>query len=250
MSREMLNEHTWASPEIRAAFPPARTGMSYAGVAAKTAFLLLITAGLATIGWANADSFVGRGSGLVYLLGFIFLIGLTIAAVNNPRLALLAGLVYAVLNGLWIGAISRYYQAVFDGIVVLALLGTLAVCAGVLVLFSVGRFRVSPRGAQIISALVFGIGLLYLVGWLLSLFGVRVDILYGSSPVAILLGLLILGVAASTLLVDCTFVEQGVRAGVPRTAEWYAAFGIVSSIVWIYVEVLRLLARTGQARNQ
>jgi uncharacterized YccA/Bax inhibitor family protein len=59
------------------------------------------------------------------------------------------------------------------------------------------------------------------------------------------IGLIILGVAASTLLVDLTYVEQGVRAGVPKGAEWYAAFGIVSSIVWIYLEVLRLLARLG-----
>ena len=186
---------------------------------------------------------------MVYLVGFIVLIGLSIAAVHNPRLALLAGLLYAVLNGLWIGAISRYYDEVFDGIVGVALLGTLAVCVGVLLLFSVAGFRVTARGAQIIAVLVVGIGLLYLFGWVFSLFGVDLDFLYGSSPAAIVLGLIILGVAASTLLVDLTYVEQGVKAGVPKGAEWYAALGIVSSIVWIYLEVLRLLARLG-ARNR
>ncbi len=249
MSREMLNEQTWSSPEIRSAFAPSRAAMSYGGVAIRTGLFLAIIAILAMVGWSVSDSLTGRGSGLLYLLGFFVLIGLSIAAVNNPRLALVAGLVYAVLNGLWIGAISRYYDVVFDGIVGAALMGTLAVCLGVLILFSVAGFRVTARGAQIISALVLGISLLYLFGWILSLFGIDLDFLYGSSPTAILVGLLILAVAASTLLVDLTYVEQGVQAGAPRSAEWYAAFGIVSSIVWIYLEVLRLLARLAASRN-
>jgi uncharacterized YccA/Bax inhibitor family protein len=249
MSREMLNDKTWSSAEIRSAYPTQAATMSYGGVAVKTAFFLVVIMGFATIGWSNADTFTGRGSGLIYLIGFFILIGLTIAAVHNPRLALVAGLGYAVLNGLWIGAISRFYEEVFDGIVGLALVGTMAIAFGVLILYSVGKFRITPRGAQIISVLVLGIGLLYFASWIFSLFGYRWDFLWGSSPVAILIGLLILGVAASTLLVDFTYVEQGVKGGVPKSAEWYAAFGIVSSIVWIYLEVLRLLARLA-ARNQ
>ena len=249
MSREMLNDQTWSSNEIRSAFAQGRASMSYGGVAVKTGLFLVVIGVLAAIGWANSDAVTGRGSGLAYLVGFIILIGLSIAAVHNPRLALLAGLLYAVLNGLWIGAISRYYDQVFDGIVGAALLGTLAVCVAVLLLFSLAGFRVSARGAQIIAVLVFGIGLLYLLGWILSLVGIDLDFLYGSSPTAIAIGLVILGVAASTLLVDLTYVEQGVKAQVPKGAEWYAAFGIVSSIVWIYLEVLRLLARLG-ARNR
>lgn len=249
MSREMLNDQTWSSAEIRS-FTPSPTSMTFGGVAAKTGFFLAIIGGLAAVGWANSETFAGRGSGLLYLVGFVLLIALSIAAVNNPQLALVAGLLYSVLNGLWMGAISRYYDEVFDGIVGLALLGTLAVCLGVLLLFSVAGFRVTARGAQIISVLVLGIALLYLFSWIMSWFGADLDFLYGSSPTAILLGLIILGVAASTLLVDLTYVEQGVSAGVPKAAEWYAAFGIVSSIVWIYLEVLRLLARVAAARNQ
>lgn len=250
MSREMLNDDTWSSAQMRAAFAPQATRMTYAGVAVKTTFFLVVIAALAAVGWATTGAFTGPGSGLLYFVGFLVLIALTIGAVHNPRLALAAGLLYAVLNGLWIGGISRFYEEVFDGIVGLALLGTLAVCVGVLVLFSLGRFRVTPRGAQIISVLVLGVSLLYLFGWVLSLFGVRLDLLYGSSPAAVLIGLIILGIAASTLLVDFTYVEQGVEAGVPRAAEWYAAFGIVSSIVWIYLEVLRLLARVAARSNR
>lgn len=249
MSREMLNDTTWSSPEIRQAFPARQATMSYGGVALKTVFFLAITVGLAAIGWSNADAFVGRGAGLLYLVGFLVLIAITVAAVHNPALALVAGLFYSALNGMWIGAISRYYELTFDGIVGLALFGTLMVCLAVIVLFSIGGFRVSPRGAQIISALALAISLLYLVSWVLSWFGVTVGILYGSTPAALLLGLVIIAVAASTLLVDLTYVEQGIEAGVPKAAEWYAAFGIVSSIVWLYLEVLRMLARVANNRN-
>jgi uncharacterized YccA/Bax inhibitor family protein len=158
MSREMLNDQTWSSEEVRSAFGPGRASMSYGGVAVKTGLFLVVIGSLAAVGWATSDTFTGRGSGLVYLVGFIVLIGLSIAAVHNPRLALLAGLLYAVLNGLWIGAISRYYDEVFEGIVGVALLGTLAVCVGVLLLFSIAGFRVTARGAQIIAVLVVGIG--------------------------------------------------------------------------------------------
>ncbi len=250
MSRQLLNDDTWSSNEMRTAFPPATATMSYPGVAVKTgAFLVLITA-LAAVGWSIAEPFTGRSYGLLYLVGFVVLIALTIGAAHNPRLALAAGLLYAVLNGLWLGAVSRYYEEVLDGVVGLALLGTLAVCLGVLLLFSVGRFRLTPRGAQIVSVLVLAVTLLYLLSWLLSLFGVGLDLVYGSSPAAIVLGVVILGIAASTLLVDFGYVEQGVRSGAPKAAEWYAALGIVSSIVWVYLEVLRLLARLAARSNR
>ncbi len=250
MSRQMLNDETWSSSEMRTAFPDRASAMTYGGVAVKSAFFLLIIGVLAAIGWSNAETFTGRGSGLVYLIGFIALIALSIAAVNNPRLAFAAGLLYAVLNGLWIGAISRYYEEVFDGVVGLALLGTLAITVGMLVLYSLRVFRVTARGVQIISVMVAGIALLYFFGFILSLFGVNLSFLYGSSPTAIVIGLVILGVAASTLLIDFAQVEAGVKAGAPEAAEWYAAFGIVSSIVWIYLEVLRLLARVKAVQNR
>ena len=249
MSREMLNETTWNSPEIRRAFATRTSTMTYGGVALKTLLFLALIAGLAAIGWANADAFIGRGAGLLYLVGFLVLIAISVAAVHNPALALVAGLFYSILNGMWIGAISRYYETTFDGIVGLALFGTLMICLAVIALFAIGGFRVSPRGAQIISVLVLAVSLLYLVSWVLSWFGITVGLLYDSTPGALLLGLLILGVAASTLLVDLTYVEQGIAAGVPRAAEWYAAFGIVSSIVWIYLEVLRMLARLANRQS-
>jgi len=249
MSREMLNDKTWSSQEIRTAFAPQPKTMSYGGVATKTGLFLIFIGAMASIGWNNSDTFTGRGSGLVYLIGYIILIGLTIMAVNNPKLALVAGLLYSVLTGLWVGAISQYYNEVFDGIVGIALLGTLAIAVAMLILYSLRIFRVTAKGAQIIAAMAFGVAILYFFGFIFSLFGADLDFLYGSSTTAIVLGLIILAIAASTLLVDFSYVESGVKARVPKSAEWYAAFGIVSSLVWIYLEVLRLLARVAARQN-
>lgn len=223
--------------------------MSYGGVALKTSFFLIIIGFLAAIGWNNAETFAGRGAGLSYLIGYIVLIGLTIAAVNNPRLALVAGLLYSGLNGLWMGAISRYYDEVFEGIVGIALLGTMAIMVSMLILYSLRVFRITARVAQVIVVMTFGVALLYFFGFIMSLFGASLDFLYGGSTTALVIGLIILAIAASTLLIDFANVEAGVKAGAPKAAEWYAAFGIVSSLVWIYLEVLRTLARVA-ARNQ
>lgn len=223
--------------------------MSYAGVAVKTGFFLLIIGLLAAIGWNNADAFTGRGAGLGYLFGYIFLIAITIAAVNNPKLALVAGLLYSVLNGLWMGAISRYYNEVFEGIVGIALLGTLAITVAMLILYSLRVFRVTARVVQVIVVMTFGVALLYLFGFIMSLFGASLSFLYGTSTTALVVGLIILAIAASNLLIDFANVEDGVKTGAPKAAEWYAAFGIISSLVWIYLEVLRTLARVA-ARNQ
>ena len=248
MSKQMLDDQTWSSPEIRSSFPTSSSQMSYGGVVVKTCVFVILIAGLAVVGWTNAATYTGKGAGLVYLIGYIVLIAITIAAGRNPKLALPAGLLYSVLTGVWMGAISRYYDEVFDGVVGIALLSTFAITIAMLLLYSLKVFRVTAKFAQILGAMVVGVGLLYLIGWILSLFGIRLDFLYGTSTTAIVVGLIILGIAAATLLLDFANVEQGVKVGAPKAAEWFAALGIVSSLVWIYLEVLRLLARIG-ARN-
>ncbi len=250
MSQEMLNETVWNSEQVREAYPVAerRSTMTLGGVIVKALFLLVIVAALATLGWQVSETLNGVNFGLLYLLGFILLIAITIAAANNPRLAAVAGLLYALLTGLWIGSITRYYATAFDGIVFLALAGTVAVCCAVLLLYLIAPYRVTARVVQVIVALSIGVGLLYLVGFFVTLFGGSFDILYGSSPASIVVGLIILGVAASNLLIDFKFIDEGIRLGAPRQMEWYAALGLVSTLVWVYLEMLRLLARI--ARNR
>jgi uncharacterized YccA/Bax inhibitor family protein len=249
MSTEMLNEDTWTSPEITQAFESQPKQMTYAGVAVKATFFLVLVAGFATVGWNNAATFAGRGSGLIYLVGYIILIGITIAAAHNPRLALVAGLFYSGLTGLWMGAISRYYNEVWEGIVGIALLGTLAIMFAMLILYSLRVFRVTAKVAKVLISMAFAVAILYFFSFILSLFGASLNLLYGGNPVSIVIGIIILAIASSMLLLDFATIESGVKSGAPKAAEWYAALGLTSSLVWIYLEVLRLLARIA-ARNQ
>jgi uncharacterized YccA/Bax inhibitor family protein len=237
----MLNESTFAGVGVRV---EAASTMSVRGTIAKALALFAVTLVSAAAGWrAAADVLVG--SGLWFLLGYLLLVALTLAAAANPRIAPVAGLVYGVLMGLWIGAISRVYEAYYDGIVAQALLASLGTFVACLLLYVSGAFRVTARGVKVIVGATLGIGLLYLMGWLLSIFGL--DLLFWTdpgNPVGIVISVAICLVAALNLFLDFTFVELGVSGRAPRSMEWYAALGLLSTVVWLYLEVLRLLART------
>jgi uncharacterized YccA/Bax inhibitor family protein len=211
--------------------------------------LILVVIALAAVGWHYAPQFLSVTSSLWFLVGYLILLGLTIMVVRNPAIALGVGLVFAIINGMWIGSISRVYEEWYDGVVGKALIGTLAVAAAVLLLFLLTPYRATSRFVQIVAALTVGIGLFYLIVWIMSLFGGNVDFLYGTSPLATILSLFFMGVAAANLLIDFTQIERGVQLGAPRAMEWYSALGVVSTLVWLYLEMLRFLA-AASARNQ
>src|SRR5580765_4613110 len=182
----MLNDATFAPANVEK-MTQGRTvvgTMSYGGTIVKAAFLLALTIGFATVGWRAAAK-VQATSGLWFFLGYILLIALSIAAVGNPRLAAPAGIVYAVLMGLWMGSISRIYEAYYDGIVGQAVLATVAVFAACLLLYSIRAIRVTGRFVRFVLISMLGIGFMYLAGWLVSLFGIRLNFLYDGSSLGI-----------------------------------------------------------------
>ncbi len=247
----MLNDATFSPENARkitggdiTSTVAART-MSYGGTIAKAMFLLALTIGFATVGWRAAAT-VQTTSGLWFFLGYILLIALSFAAAANPRLAMWAGLLYAVLMGLWMGSISRIYEAYYDGIVGEALLASVCVFAACLLLYSVRAIRVTGKFVRFVLISMFGIAFMYLVGWLLSLFGIRLNFLYDGSTVGIGISLFVVLIAAFSLILDFAVIETGVKGGAPKAFEWYSAYGLLTTLVWLYLEVLRLLARTRQ----
>ncbi len=240
MSSQMLNEHTFASTSSTRA-PAAAGTMTLTGTIVKALILLVIAGGFATWGWSVALDWFSQ-SGLWWLFGYFILIGLTIAAVNNPTMAMIAGIVYAVMMGFWMGAVSRMYEIVYDGIVAQALLASVSVFLGCLLLYMVGAVRATPKFTRIVIVATFGILLMYLAAWILSLFGV--DLLMINEPNAwgIALSAGICLVAALNLFIDFTVIDEGVKRGAPDSMEWYAAFGLISTLVWLYAEILRFLA--------
>jgi uncharacterized YccA/Bax inhibitor family protein len=243
VSAQMLNEQTFSSAGARPRHGDVTAAtMSLPGTVARAFALLVVALGFGALGWSVGLDWFSTSSGLWWLIGYFILIGLSVAAVSNPGLALPVGLLFAVLMGFWMGAVSRVYEEQYDGIVAQALLATVSAFVACLVLYLVRAVRVTPRLTRVIITATLGIFILYLVAWLLSLFGV--DLLLWTAPttVGILLSIGICLVAAFNLFLDFAFIEEGVNRGAPAAMEWYAAFGLLSTLVWLYAEILRLLA--------
>jgi len=243
MSAQVLNERSFAAPAVREVTGGREitATMTYGSVIVRALFLLVLTVAFAAVGWrAAADQ--RPTSGMWFFLGYILLIAISIAAARNPRLAAVAGVLYAVLMGFWMGSISRLYETYYDGIVGQALLASVATFFAALVLYSTRAIRVTGRFVQIVLIATAGIALVYLVGWIFSIFGV--DLLFWTKPngigIAISLGICLL--AASNLLIDFAVIETGVRGGAPRVMAWFGAFGLLTTLVWLYLEILRFLA--------
>jgi uncharacterized YccA/Bax inhibitor family protein len=249
MSAQILNDTSFsaeAAREVTGGRPITAT-MTYGSVVVRTLFLLAITVISAGAGWrAAADQ--QPSSGMWFFLGYILLIAISIAAARNPRLAMVAGILYGVLMGFWMGSISHLYETYYDGIVGQALLASVATFLAALLLYASRAIRVTGRFVAIVFIGTAGIALMYLVGWILSLFGV--DLLFWTQPngvgIAISVGICLL--AAANLLVDFAVIEAGVEGGAPRVMAWFGAFGLLTTLVWLYLEILRLLALLRGAR--
>jgi uncharacterized YccA/Bax inhibitor family protein len=164
-------------------------------------------------------------------------LGLVIAFKQSTSAALMLG--YAALEGLFVGGISRVFEDAFDGIVPQAVLGTLSVFAAALFAYKSGRVRATPKFQR--GVLIAGAG--YLVFCLINL-GVVVftDNNLRGGIFGILIGLFAITLAAAFLIMDFDFAEQGVKNGLPERYSWLAAFGLVVTLVWLYIEFLRLIS--------
>jgi uncharacterized YccA/Bax inhibitor family protein len=165
MSTQVLNEQTFAPANVQRALGgrPAERTMTVGGAAVRWFLLLLLVVGFAVFGWNFAVRVVATTSGVLFLLGYFLLIALTFAAVSNPRLAPLLGVVYAALMGTWMGAISRVYEQFYDGIVGQAVFASLSVFAACLVLYGARIVKVTRRFAAVVVGATVGVALLYLV---------------------------------------------------------------------------------------
>ena len=161
---------------------------------------------------------------------------------NKKRSAILAP-IYAVLEGLFLGAISAYFAASYDGIVMRAVMLTMAVLFTMLFLYKSRIIKVTQKFRAGVIAATVGIAVAYLFSFVLQLFGMNMGFMYGGGIMGIIISLVIVGVAALNLVLDFDFIENGAQSGLPKYFEWYAAFGLMVTLVWLYLEILRLLSR-------
>ena len=254
-----------AEPFVRpqAGGPPvATTGrtMSLGGVSAATlfifAFLLVggawgwsqVSQGTPTIGVDGTKvtpvSFDSPGLLIGCLLGAFVIAMVT---VFKPKFARFTAIPYGLLEGAVLGMISHYYNAQFDGIVIQAVLATFGVFLAMLVLYGLRILRATPKFTKGVIAATFGIVIMYLLGWVMSLIFPSVTPFWqGGSLLSIGISVVIVIVAALNLILDFDFIERGSKNNLPAYMDWYAAFGLVVTLVWLYLEMLRLLSKIRQ----
>ena len=148
--------------------------------------------------------------------------------------------------GVAIGTISRLYESQFEGIVLQAIMATAAVFFVMLVLFVTRAIKVTDKLRGVIIGATLGIMLFYLASFVLSLFAVSIPLVWDSGPVGIGFSVLIVGIAAFNLMLDFDLIERGVQARAPKFMEWFGAFALMVTIIWLYIEILRLI---GKVRN-
>ena len=160
-----------------------------------------------------------------------------------PRTAPWLSPVYAVTKGVFLGIISAYFNAMYDGIVTTSLLLTFGVLFSLLAAYSAGVIRVTAKFRAGIIAATFGIMLFYLASWILGMFGVQIPGLFGNGLIGIGFSVIVVVIAALNLVLDFDFIEQGAASQAPKFMEWYGAFGLLVTMVWLYLEILRLMAK-------
>lgn len=154
---------------------------------------------------------------------------------------------YAALEGLFLGAISAVFHAAFadkyPGIIMQAVLLTLGTAAAMYGLYHFGVIRATNTFKKVIVTATMGIAFFYLINMVLRLFGVQMPFLHDNSLLGIGISLFIVAIAALNLILDFDRIEQGAAQGAPKYFEWYGAFGLLVTLVWLYLEILRLLSR-------
>ena len=163
----------------------------------------------------------------------------------KANLAPVLSIPYAALEGLAIGSFSALLERRYPGIAIQAVGLTFAVFAVMLVAYKLNIIRATARFRAVVIGATGAIAVVYLVSMVLGLFHVQAPlmVLISSTPLGIIISLVIVGVAALNLILDFDFIESGAAQGAPRYMEWYAAFGLLVTMVWLYLEILRLLSK-------
>ena len=151
--------------------------------------------------------------------------------------------IYALLEGLFVGGLSSLAESQYPGIVIQAVGLTFGTCLVMLVAFRTGLIKATENFKLGVVAATGGIALFYLVTMVLGMFGVRIPYLFENGLIGIGFSLFVVVIAALNLVLDFDFIEKGASAGVPKYMEWYGAFGLMVTLIWLYIEILRLLTK-------
>jgi uncharacterized YccA/Bax inhibitor family protein len=223
--------------------------MTLNGTVNKTALLLVVTLAGALFSWSQFSAAMAAGNPAAVMPyvwggaigGFVVALATIFKKAWSPFTAPL----YAALEGLFLGAASAMFELRYPGIVIQAVGLTFGTLAALLLAYRSGLIRATEKFKLGVVAATGGIALLYLVNIGMRLFGFQgMAFIHEGSTIGILFSVGVVIVAALNLVLDFDFIERGVERGAPRYMEWYAAFGLLVTLVWLYLEILRLLGKT------
>ncbi len=225
------------------------TTMTVEGTALKTGMLLLLVVGAATFSWMKLADAVAAGGieGAIPWIagGAIGGLILCLATCFKPAWAPYTSPVYAVCEGLFLGGLSAMVETIpmFQGVVFQAVLLTVAIAFCMLICYTTGIIKATEKFKAGVTAAIGGIMLVYLATWILGFFGIGIPFIHGTGIIGIGFCVFVVIVASLTLILDFDFIYQASLSGAPKPMEWYGAFGLLVTLVWLYLEVLDLLMR-------
>jgi uncharacterized YccA/Bax inhibitor family protein len=219
--------------------------MTARGAMTKFGIMFLLLMGTAGLAWKMAADGVNV---IPYMIGsaIIALIVALVLTFKKGWGAVLAP-VYALLEGFFLGSISAYYNNAFQkiapNIVMQAVALTFGVAIAMFLLYNFRIIRATQRFRSIVITATVGLGFFYLISIVLRMFGIDIPFIHEGSTMGIVFSLVVVALAAMNLILDFDMIEQGANAGAPKYMEWYCAFGLMVTMVWLYLEILRLLAK-------
>ena len=215
--------------------------MSLQGTVNKVGILLALVVGGALFTW---NQFYSTGSA-----GFFMPVGLfggmifAVITMFRPTLAMYTAPIYAILQGLFLGGISAAFESMYPGIVIQATGLTFGTLASLLVLYKTGVIKPTENFRLMIVSATMGIAVLYAISFVMSLFGSGIGFIHSNGLFGIGFSLFVVGIAAMNLVLDFDFIEDGAERGAPKYMEWFGAFALMVTLIWLYLEMLRLLAK-------
>ncbi len=222
-------------------------GMTATGTYLKTGFLLLLTIGAGFWGWGQVQTVTVLGVETVFPPDWMFFAYLAtfilgIMAIFAGRFTWLIAMLYSLSYGAILGVTSHYYDARWDGIVLQAVIATVTVFAATWLLYTTGIIKPTGKLAMFVTVGMIGLLLVWGFAWFMSLFGVNFNFLFEPSLFGILFAAFVVLLGALNLPLDFNFVKMSAAAGAPKYMEWYGAYGLMLSMIWMYVSILRLLS--------
>ncbi len=219
--------------------------MTERGTLNKFFLLCVLVIASASCTWSAATG--GKDITSWIWIGALGGLGVAIVTIFKPVWSPFLAPIYALLEGLFVGGISVTYNHIFDKIAPGIIMQAVALTFGTVIsMFLLYRFRIikaTERFKSVIMIATGGIAIFYLISLGLSFFNVNIGFLHEGSTLGIVFSLVVVGIAALNLILDFDRIETGASVGAPKYMEWYGAFGLIVTIVWLYLEILRLLAK-------